>query len=321
MRGYSIISDEERAQILNTHRSFYDGFATGNVPSNQTPLTVEDLAQDKKGLQVRGNGEVQEYNNHIHESVEVKEYSAPDEDVSDVGSAFNFVSQGPGLGLDEEEGETCPSCGSPVEDCECEGHDHEIKEQVGIKFSEDIVFPDVRGWKRPNKGVSNREETAVMYKKDNVTVTFRQNQADENKIEISVVGNDELKEKLAGSIKRNELQDKINIFKQWAESLNEGMIEENISEKEKAWIDFLELNPSINSNTIKGARQHFEDMWSKTNSDVNEEETESMCEQCGLSESICECGMYEEIDEDLHEAFKAQREQILENFNRFKKFN
>ena len=67
MRGYSIISDEERAQILNTHRSFYDGYATGNVPSNQTPLTVEDLAQDKKGLQVNAHGEVIEYNNHIHE--------------------------------------------------------------------------------------------------------------------------------------------------------------------------------------------------------------------------------------------------------------
>ena len=178
MRGYSIISDEARAQILNTHRSFYDGYATGNVPSNQTPLTVEDLAQDKKGLQVNAHGEVIEYNNHIHESVEVKEYSAPDRDVSAVEPAFGFISGGPGLGLDEEEGETCPSCGSPVEDCECEGHEHEVEEEI--------------------------------------------------------------------------------------------------------------------------------------------------CEGCGstLVEGEClECGMYESIDEDLHEAFKSQREQILENFNRFKKFN
>jgi hypothetical protein len=178
MRGYSIISDEERAQILNTHRSFYDGYATGNVPSNQTPLTVEDLAQDKKGLQVNAHGEVIEYNNHIHESVEVKEYSALDMDVSAVKPAFGFISGGPGLGLDEEDGETCPSCGSPVEDCECEGHEHEVEEEI--------------------------------------------------------------------------------------------------------------------------------------------------CEGCGstLVEGEClECGMYESIDEDLHEAFKSQREQILENFNRFKKFN
>jgi len=252
-----MISDEERASILNTHRSFYDGFATGNVPSNQTPLTVEDLAQDKNGLQVSNTGDVKVYDNNLHEQAVI---DAPDMDVSAVDPAFNFVSDGP------EDGELVMD----------EGHDHEIKEQAGIKFSEDIVFPDVRGWKRPNKGLSNREETAVMYKKDNVTVTFRQNQADENKIEISVVGNDELKEKLAGSIKRNELQDKINIFKQWSESLKEEVVEEE------------------------------------------------MCEQCGseMVEGECmECGMYEEIDEDLHEAFKTQRETILENFNRFKKFN
>ena len=182
MRGYSMISDEEKAQILNTHRSFYDGYATGNVPSNQTPLTVEDLAQDKKGLQVTNTGEVQEYNNHIHESVEEQVViDAPDMDVSDVEPAYDFVSDGPEDGeMVMGEGEKCPSCGSPVEDCECEGHDHEIKEK-------------------------------------------------------------------------------------------------------------------------------------------------EMCEQCGseMVEGECseQCGMYEEIDEELHEAFKTQREQILENFNRFKKFN
>ena len=181
MRGYSMISDEEKAQILNTHRSFYDGYATGNVPSNQTPLTVEDLAQDKKGLQVTNTGEVQEYNNHIHESVEEQVViDAPDMDVSDVEPAYDFVSDGPEDGeMVMGEGEKCPSCGSPVEDCECEGHDHEIKEK-------------------------------------------------------------------------------------------------------------------------------------------------EMCEQCGSEtvEGECmECGMYESIDEDLHESFKSQREQILENFNRFKKFN
>ena len=157
MRGYSMISDEERASILNTHRSFYDGYATGNVPSNQTPLTVEDLAQDKKGLQVTNTGEVKEYDNNLHEQAVI---DAPDMDVSDVEPAYDFISQGP------EGGEL-------------------------------------------------------------------------------VMG------------------------------------EEDMVEKE-------------------------------------------ICEECGsaLVEGECmECGMYEEIDEDLHEAFKTQRETILENFNRFKKFN
>jgi len=276
MRGYSIISDEEKAQILNTHRSFYDGYATGNVPSNQTPLTVEDLAQNKKGLQVTNTGEVIEYSNHIHENVEEQVViDAPDMDVSDVEPAYDFVSDGP------EDGEMVMGEGG--------GHDHEIKEQAGIKFSEDIVFPDVRGWKRPNKGVSNREDYAVIYRKpeSKMYINFRPHAANENIIFLDCMNCDGLIEKLGGKvndsgsittieIKKDELQDKINIFKQWAESLKEEVVEEE------------------------------------------------MCEQCGskMVEGECmECGMYEEIDEDLHEAFKSQREQILENFNRFKKFN
>ena len=120
MRGYSIISDEERASILNTHRSFYDGFATGNVPSNQTPLTVEDLAQDKQGLQVTNTGEVKTYNNHIHEQVVI---DAPDMDVSDVEPAYDFVSDGPLDGETVEgemkEKEMCEQCGAEMREGEC----------------------------------------------------------------------------------------------------------------------------------------------------------------------------------------------------------
>ena len=142
MRGYSIISDEERAQILNTHRSFYDGFATGNVPSNQTPLTVEDLAQDKKGLQVTNTGEVKEYNNHIHENVEEQiAIMAPDMDVSDVEPAYNFVSDGPEdgelvMGEEDVEEEMCEQCGSAMVEGECMecGMYEEIDEELHESF-------------------------------------------------------------------------------------------------------------------------------------------------------------------------------------------
>ena len=117
MRGYSIISNEEKAQILNTHRSFYDGYATGNVPNPQQPLTVEDLAQDKNGLQVMANGEVGQYNNHIHEQVAI---DAPDMDVSDVDPAYDFISQGPEGGETiEMEEEMCEQCGSAMVEGEC----------------------------------------------------------------------------------------------------------------------------------------------------------------------------------------------------------
>ena len=139
MRGYSMISDEERASILNTHRSFYDGYATGNVPSNQTPLTVEDLAQDKKGLQVTNTGEVKEYDNNLHEQAVI---DAPDMDVSDVEPAYDFVSDGPEDGemvMGEEdmvEKEVCEECGSALVEGECMecGMYEEIDEDLHESF-------------------------------------------------------------------------------------------------------------------------------------------------------------------------------------------
>jgi hypothetical protein len=120
MRGYSIISDEEKAQILNTHRSFYDGYATGNVPSNLTPLTVEDLAKDKQGLQVSNTGEVKVYDNNLHEQVVIP---ADDMDVSDVEPAYDFVSDGPLDGETVEgymvEKEMCEQCGAEMKEGEC----------------------------------------------------------------------------------------------------------------------------------------------------------------------------------------------------------
>ena len=48
---------------------------------------------------------------------------------------------------------------------------------------------------------------------------------------------------------------------------------------------------------------------------------ENMCEQCGMTESLCECWMKEEVEEDLQESFKKEKERITEMFNRFKKYN
>jgi len=48
---------------------------------------------------------------------------------------------------------------------------------------------------------------------------------------------------------------------------------------------------------------------------------ESMCNECGMSESLCECWMNEEVDEEIKESFKEQKEKITEMFNRFKKYN
>jgi hypothetical protein len=48
---------------------------------------------------------------------------------------------------------------------------------------------------------------------------------------------------------------------------------------------------------------------------------ENMCEQCGMTETLCECWMGEEVEEDLQESLKQEKEKITEMFNRFKKYN
>jgi len=46
---------------------------------------------------------------------------------------------------------------------------------------------------------------------------------------------------------------------------------------------------------------------------------EETCEKCG--KEICECWMSEEVDEDLQESFKEQKNKINEMFSRFNKYN
>jgi hypothetical protein len=57
------VTKEERENILDKHKTTYDGYVTQYGSSNMTPLTVQDLANDKKGITVNNRGEVSEYKN------------------------------------------------------------------------------------------------------------------------------------------------------------------------------------------------------------------------------------------------------------------
>ena len=105
MRGYSIMSDEERSSILQQHSAFYNGYATTSVPSGPQPLSQDQGPADTKGITVNSRGEVTNYKNHlVNESTEeVKEYEADDMDVSDVESAYDFESGGPEQFEDEND--------------------------------------------------------------------------------------------------------------------------------------------------------------------------------------------------------------------------
>ena len=90
MRGYSTMSDEDRQSILKQHSTVYDGYATGNVPSNMTPLTVYDAAGDKEGITVDNLGNVKTYRNH-----NVNEITAKPGNYDSIDQAYEFESDGP----------------------------------------------------------------------------------------------------------------------------------------------------------------------------------------------------------------------------------
>ena len=130
MRNYMTISDEEKNSILQNHSAFYNGYATGNVPSNLQPLRVDNSIKDFDGVTVDNQGNVKTYTNHNVNEVEVKkdedlgpedrdefdgrksrvvgvdsdiedqrkeanEMEADDMDISHEDSAYDFESDGP----------------------------------------------------------------------------------------------------------------------------------------------------------------------------------------------------------------------------------
>ena len=90
MRGYSTMSDEDRQSILKQHSTVYDGYATGNVSSNMTPLTVYDAAGDKEGVTVDNLGNVKTERNH-----NVNEITAKPGNYDSIYQAYEFESDGP----------------------------------------------------------------------------------------------------------------------------------------------------------------------------------------------------------------------------------
>ena len=69
------VTKEERENILDKHKTIYDGYVTQYGQSNMTPLTVVDMARDKEGVTVNNKGVVSGYKNvGINESINEMRY-------------------------------------------------------------------------------------------------------------------------------------------------------------------------------------------------------------------------------------------------------
>lgn len=84
MKGYITISDEDKNNILQQHSTFYNGYATGNLPSGPQPLKQDMGPMDNNGINVNNRGEISTYKNHmVNESTEeVSEYDTNEMDTS-----------------------------------------------------------------------------------------------------------------------------------------------------------------------------------------------------------------------------------------------
>lgn len=59
------MTKDEKSNILDQHKHLYDGYVTKyNQESNQYPLYVQDLANDKDGVTLKNDGTVGKYTNY-----------------------------------------------------------------------------------------------------------------------------------------------------------------------------------------------------------------------------------------------------------------
>lgn len=136
MRGYSIMSDEDRESILKQHSTPYDGYATGNVQSNMTPLSVYDPAGDKFGVTVDNKGNVKQYTNHnVNEGV--NEITAKPGNYDEIEPAYEFESDGP------QQSMTQMGMGKRPYDFVSQGPTDVYEDEVEEEMYEDAEFDDL----------------------------------------------------------------------------------------------------------------------------------------------------------------------------------
>jgi len=124
MRGYfglGQLSASEKSDILNQHKSLYNGYQTMQPQvSNTQPLHVYDFAGDKDGMVVNNKGEVKKYTN-----MGINEQAEKNEVCDECGAMImdgmcNECGYGHMEESELEEGNMCEQCGGTMKEDVCE---------------------------------------------------------------------------------------------------------------------------------------------------------------------------------------------------------
>lgn len=314
MRNYMTISDEEKNSILQNHSAFYNGYATGNVPSNLQPLRVDNSIKDSGGVTVDNQGNVKTYTNHNVNEAEVKK----DEDLGpeDRGEFDGRKSRVVGVDSDIEK--------QRKETNEMEADDMDIShEDSAYDFESD----------GPEQFDSSYSDDSYG---DDIDAIMKMFGGDMSPASVDDV-NDRMNSDLDGKEKYSNEKSAFDfvsdggnadVYGEQATNMSIGFVEEGEGETDESLVSVIPMDKPIGKMySLKGNNQNYEvdEGCGEVEEGCGEVHEGEPCEQCGseMSEGECvECGaMYEKVDTDLHESFDNERKMIREMFNRFNKFN
>lgn len=314
MRNYMTISDEEKNSILQNHSAFYNGYATGNVPSNLQPLRVDNSIKDFDGVTVDNQGNVKTYTNHNVNEVEVKK----DEDL------------GP-EDRDEFDGRKSRVVGvdSDIEDQRKEANEMEA-DDMDISHEDSAYDFESDG---PEQFDSSYSDDSYG---DDIDAIMKMFGGDMSPASVDDV-NDRMNSDLDGKEKYSNEKSAFDfvsdggnadVYGEQATNMSIGFVEEGEGETDESLVSVIPMDkPTGKMYSLKGNNQNYEvdEGCGEVEEGCGEVHEGEPCEQCGseMSEGECvECGaMYEKVDTDLHESFDNERKMIREMFNRFNKFN
>jgi hypothetical protein len=96
------MTQAEKNNILDQHKTIYDGFVTQYGQQKEQPLYVQDYANDKGGITLNNKGDIKTYTNmKINEDVYTGSMGTPDETFEDkefmvsVGEQKDMIGDGP----------------------------------------------------------------------------------------------------------------------------------------------------------------------------------------------------------------------------------
>jgi len=132
------MTNEERTNILDQHKTIYDGYVTEYAQGeNKQPLYVQDFANDKGGITVNNKGEVKPYTNMgINESIDGRLDMIGDGDDDLRNGTVDFSS------IDNDEDDSYISLGTMSDDFEPEDVYSDWEDEDGSHYERQKRFFD-----------------------------------------------------------------------------------------------------------------------------------------------------------------------------------